>query len=124
MSKNIFDLEPTKIFVESFKQQTIDSMHWDKISSTIRQLEPIHYAFGSLVFLIIPVVLCCLLGVCYKRFSTLLSILTCNLCCRDKLIARRQHLVDRQRLKVQARTRVKFSELKTTDVQPTAPSLS
>ena len=61
------DLEPTKIFVESFKQQTIDSTHWDKISNTIRQLEPIHYAFGSLVFFIVFVMLCCLLGVCYKN---------------------------------------------------------
>ena len=116
------DLKPTKIFVESFKQQTVDISHWDKISGTFRQLTPIHYAFGSLVFLIVLVMFCCLLAVCYRRFPTLLSILTCHLCCRNKLVARQQYLVDRQRLKVQARARIKFSELKTTDIdqQPTS----
>ena len=109
------DLKPTNIFVENYKLQSIDVTHWDRISNTFRQMTPIHYAFGSIVFLIILVMLCCLLVICYKRIPALKGILTCNLYCKDKLIARRQYLMDRQRLRTQARARVKFSELKTTD---------
>ena len=115
------DLKPTEIFVESYKQQTLNISNWDKISGTLCQLTPIHYAFGSLVFLIVLVMSCCLLAVCYKRVHALLGILTCNLCCKDKLIARRQYLMDRQRLRTQARARVKFSELKTTDPDKQPP---
>ena len=116
------DFKPTKIFLENFKQQSVDITHWDKISNTFRQLTPIHYALGSVVFLIVLVMLCCLLAICYKRVPALLGILTCNLCCKDKLIARRQYLMDRQRLRTQARARVKFSELKTTDPDKQPPT--
>ena len=101
------DLKPTKIFVENFKHQSVDITHWDKISNTFRQLTPIHYAFGSIVFLIVLVMLCCLFVICYKRVPALLGILTCNLRCKDNLIARRQYLMDRQCLKDQARARVR-----------------
>ena len=78
-------------------------------------LQPIHYAFGSVMFFITIVLLCCLTCFCYKRFPSLLNKLTCNLCCHNRLVARQQSLLDKQRLKVQARARIKFSELKTDD---------
>ena len=106
------DLKPTNIFVENYKLQSIDMTHWDKISNTFRQMTPIHYAFGSVVFLIILVMLCCLIVICYTRAPAILSTLTCNLCCKNKLLTRRQYLMDRKRLKTQARARVRFSELK------------
>ena len=109
------DLKPQNIFVENYKLQSIDVDHWTKISNTFRQMSPIHYAFGSVVFLIILVMSCFFIVICYTRVPSLLSALTCNLCCKDKLLKRRQYLLDKKRLKIQNKARVRFSELKTTD---------
>ena len=118
------DLKPQNIFVENYKLQSINVDHWDKISNTFRQMTPIHYAFGSVVFLIILVMSCCLIVICYTRVPSLLSTLTCNLCCKNKLLTRRQYLLDKKRLKTQTKARVRFSELKTTDPdQPLSTSL-
>ena len=109
------DLKSKDIFVENYKLQSIDVDHWTKISNTFRQMEPIHYAFGTVVFLIILVMSCFFIVICYIRVPSILSALTCNLCCKDKLLTRKQYLLNKKRLETHDRTRVKFSELKVTD---------
>ena len=45
-------IEPSTVYVEDFKEQMIQNTHWDNLEKTIRQLQLIHYAFGSMILFI------------------------------------------------------------------------